>query len=81
MDESFDEYYLPLSNNNNHPALIQKWKKNIDAAAYEKIKPRNKATIKEEINWSSWYHESLAKNHKRSYQLVFFSEYHVVYCR
>ena len=44
----------PLLKHIDRPELIQKWKQNLDAAAYEKhIKKRNKATIKEEINWSS----------------------------
>ena len=28
-----------------HPALIEEWKQNLDAAAYEKAKPRCKDTI------------------------------------
>ena len=44
---------IPLLNNIYHPALIQEQKQNIDAAAHEKNTPRNKATIKEEINQSS----------------------------
>ena len=35
-DENFYQYYLPLLKDINHPVLIQEWKKNIDAAAYEK---------------------------------------------
>ena len=49
-DELFDQYNLTLLNNIDHPALIQEWKHNLDAAVYEKNKPINKATIKEEKN-------------------------------
>ena len=36
IDELFDEYHIPLLNDIDHPALIEEWKRNIDAAAYEK---------------------------------------------
>ena len=36
MDKLFDEYYLTLFKNIDYPELIQEWKQNIDAAAYEK---------------------------------------------
>ena len=35
FDEIFDQYHLPLLKDSDHPALIQIWKQNIDAAAYE----------------------------------------------
>ena len=50
MDEFFDEYHIPLIKNIYHPALIQEWKINLDTTAYEKIKQRSEATIKEERN-------------------------------
>ena len=31
----FSEYVEPLLKDINHPALLQEWKLNIDAAAYE----------------------------------------------
>ena len=34
MDELFDQYHILLLENIDHPTLIQKWKQNIDAAAY-----------------------------------------------
>ena len=36
MDTLFDEYHLPLLKYIYHRALIQEWKLNIDATAYEK---------------------------------------------
>ena len=36
MDKLFDEYHIPLLKYIYHLELIQEWKKNIDAAAYEK---------------------------------------------
>ena len=36
MDKRFDEYHLSLSNNIDHPALNQEWKRNIDADAFGK---------------------------------------------
>ena len=36
MNEISDEYHLPLLKNIDHPTLIQKWKENLDAAAYGK---------------------------------------------
>ena len=35
MDKNFDEYNLPLLKDINHPALIQEWKWDLDAADYE----------------------------------------------
>ena len=36
IDELFCKYIKPLLKGIDNPALIQEWKKNIDAAAYEK---------------------------------------------
>ena len=33
----FIEYLVPIMENLDHPALIEEWKQNIDAADYEKI--------------------------------------------
>ena len=32
----FSVYVVPLLKDTNHPALLQEWKINLDAAAYEK---------------------------------------------
>ena len=32
----FSAYFLPLLKDTNHPAMIQKWKLNIDAESYER---------------------------------------------
>ena len=37
MDESFDEYYIPLLKDIGNNALISEWKRNVDADAYENI--------------------------------------------
>ena len=47
----------------------------------EKFKQRNKATIKEERNWSSLYTWLLDNNNKEGYQMVIFIGYHGVYRR
>ena len=47
----------------------------------KKIRQRNKASTKEEINLSSWYDWLLENKHKRGSQLVYLSEYHGVYWR
>ena len=36
MNNIFSKYVEPLLNYINHPELLQEWKPNIDAAAYEK---------------------------------------------
>ena len=36
MYELFDEYHIPLLKDIDHPELIQQWRRNLDAAAYEK---------------------------------------------
>ena len=36
MDKLFDEYHIPLLKDIDHPELIQEWKRNLDATAYEK---------------------------------------------
>ena len=36
MYEIFDEYHINLLKYIDHPTLIQEWKRNLDAAAYEK---------------------------------------------
>ena len=36
MDETLNEYHIHLLNNLYHPELIEKWKQNLDSAAYEK---------------------------------------------
>ena len=47
----FFKYIKPLLKDIDHHALIQEWKQNLDAAAYENIyKQRSKDTIQEEIN-------------------------------
>ena len=38
MDALFDEYQIPLLKNIDHPEFIQEWKRNLDAADYEKEK-------------------------------------------
>ena len=48
MDYLFIEYHVTLIDNLDHPALIKEWKQNLYAADHEKIKPRCKATSKEE---------------------------------
>ena len=35
FNELFDQYHIPLSNNIDHPTLIQERRENIDAATYE----------------------------------------------
>ena len=37
IDELFIEYLVPIMDDIDHPALIEEWKQNVDAAAYEKI--------------------------------------------
>ena len=36
MDESFDEYHITLLNGLDHPVVTEEWKRNLDAAVYEK---------------------------------------------
>ena len=36
IDILFDEYNVPLLDDLDHPALIEEWKQNLDAAFYEK---------------------------------------------
>ena len=36
IETNFDEYHIPLLNDLDHPILIEEWKLNLDAAAYEK---------------------------------------------
>ena len=36
MGALFDEYHIPLLKYMDHPALIEEWKRNIDATDYEK---------------------------------------------
>ena len=37
IDDMFYQYHIPLLKDIDHPALIQEWKKNLNASAYEKI--------------------------------------------
>ena len=50
IDELFIEYIVTIVEDLYHPALIEDWKQNINAAAYEKSKPRFKYTINSEKN-------------------------------
>ena len=36
IDNLFDEYHVPLLKNIGYPELIEEWKQNLDADAYEK---------------------------------------------
>ena len=36
QEEEEEEYLVPIMENLDYPALIEEWKQNIDAAAYEK---------------------------------------------
>ena len=36
FDELFDQYYIPLLKYIDNPEFLKEWKKNIDAADYEK---------------------------------------------
>ena len=40
IDNIFDEKNVPLSTKFDHPAFIEEWRQNIDAAAYEKNKTK-----------------------------------------
>ena len=37
---------IPVKDDLDHPELVEEWKQNLDAAYYEKIKPRCKITDK-----------------------------------
>ena len=37
IDNFFIKYLVPVMNDLDHPELIEEWKQNIDAAAYERI--------------------------------------------
>ena len=51
INEFFGKYHFPLIDYLDHPALIEEWKQNIDAAAYEKYLNRDlKLPSKEKVD-------------------------------
>ena len=80
INNTFIIYLEPLLDDINNPALLQEWKLNIHAAAYEKSIGANVYKNSSKINWSSWYRLVLANLNNRYDSVVsFYHNYRAYY--